>query len=60
MAAAARYSGKGWKVVEMSSLVASINSVTAITDTRDVSLMRLIRLLDRLGTAALSACGPTT
>ena len=60
MAAAARYSGKGWKVVEMSSLVASINSVTAITDTSDVSLMRLIRLLDRLGTAALSACGPTT
>ena len=32
-AAAARYSGS-WKVVEMSSLVASINSVTSITDTQ--------------------------
>ena len=32
MPAAARYSGKGWKVVEISSFVASISSVTAITE----------------------------
>ncbi len=36
------------------------SSVTVITDTSEVSLIRLIRLFDRLGTAMRSACGPIT